>query len=41
MPAPEEGRRAAEAFQSLFSHSDRKILDGYGDDGYGMKVVGY
>jgi hypothetical protein len=38
---PPEGGRAAEAFQSLFSHTDGKIRDGYGEDGYGRKVVGY
>jgi hypothetical protein len=37
---PPEGGRAAEAFQSLFSHTDGKILDGYGADGCGRKVVG-
>jgi hypothetical protein len=36
----EGGRRAAEAFQSLFSHTDGKIRDGYGEDGCGRKVVG-
>ncbi|KAH0814599.1 hypothetical protein GEV33_008192 [Tenebrio molitor] len=34
-----EGGKAAEAFQSLFSHIDGKIRDGYGDDGCGRKVV--
>jgi hypothetical protein len=28
---PPEGGRAAEAFQSLFSHTDGKIQDGYGE----------
>jgi hypothetical protein len=37
---PPEGGRAAEAFQSLFSHTDGKIKDGYGEDGCGRKVVG-
>jgi hypothetical protein len=37
---PPEGGRAAEAFQSLFSHTAEKILDGYGADGCGRKVVG-
>ncbi|KAH0812360.1 hypothetical protein GEV33_010431 [Tenebrio molitor] len=37
---PPEGGRAAEAFQSLFSHTDGKIRDGYGEDGCGRKVVG-
>jgi hypothetical protein len=37
---PPEGGRAAEAFQSLFSHTDGKIRDGYGEDGCEMKVVG-
>jgi hypothetical protein len=37
---PPEGGRAAEAFQSLFSHIDGKIRDGYGVDGCGRKVVG-
>jgi hypothetical protein len=32
-------RRAAEGFQSLFSHTDGKIRDGYGEDGCGRKVV--
>jgi hypothetical protein len=36
---PPEGRRAAEAFQSLFSHTDGKIRDGYGEDGCRRKVV--
>jgi hypothetical protein len=36
---PTEGGRAAEAF-SLFSHTDGKIRDGYGEDGCGRKVVG-
>jgi hypothetical protein len=36
---PSEGGRAAEAFQSLFSHIDGKIRDGYGVDGCGRKVV--
>jgi hypothetical protein len=36
---PEEGR-AAEAFQSFFSHIDGKIRDGYGRNGCGRKVVG-
>jgi hypothetical protein len=31
---------AAEAFQSLFSHTDGKIRDGCGADGCGRKVVG-
>ncbi|KAH0813369.1 hypothetical protein GEV33_009422 [Tenebrio molitor] len=35
---PAEGRRAAKAFQSLFSHIDGKIRDEYGVDGCGMKV---
>jgi hypothetical protein len=38
---PSEGGRAAEAFQSLFSHIDGKIRDGYG--GWvrkGSEVVG-
>jgi hypothetical protein len=35
-----KGGRAAEAFQSLFSHTDGKIRDGYGEDGCGRKVVG-
>ncbi|KAH0820640.1 hypothetical protein GEV33_002151 [Tenebrio molitor] len=34
------GGRAAEAFQSLFSHTEGKIRDGYGEDGCEMKVVG-
>jgi hypothetical protein len=34
------GGRAAEAFQSFFSHIDGKIRDGYGEDGCGRKVVG-
>jgi hypothetical protein len=38
---PEGRRRAVEAFQSLFSHTDWKIRDGYGEDGCGRKVVGY
>jgi hypothetical protein len=33
-------RGAAEAFQSLFSHTDGKILEGYDEDGCGRKVVG-
>jgi hypothetical protein len=37
---PPEGGGAAEAFQSLFSHTDGKIRDGYGEDGCGRKVVG-
>jgi hypothetical protein len=37
---PPEGGRAAEAFQSLFSHTDGKIRDGYGKNGCGRKVVG-
>ncbi|KAJ3616362.1 hypothetical protein MTP99_003897 [Tenebrio molitor] len=37
---PPEGGRAAEAFWSLFSHTDGKIRDGYGEDGCGRKVVG-
>jgi hypothetical protein len=37
---PPEGGRAAEAFQSLFSHTDGKIRDGYGEDGCRRKVVG-
>jgi hypothetical protein len=36
---PPEGGRAAEAF-GLFSHTDGKIRDGYGEDGCGRKVVG-
>jgi hypothetical protein len=36
---PPEGGKAAEAFQSLFSHIDGKIRDGYGEDGCGRKVV--
>jgi hypothetical protein len=36
---PPEGGRAAETFQSLFSHTG-KIRDGYGVDGCGRKVVG-
>jgi hypothetical protein len=36
---PPGGGRAAEAF-SLFSHTDGKIRDGYGEDGCGRKVVG-
>jgi hypothetical protein len=36
---PPEGGRAAEAF-SLFSHTDGKIREGYGEDGCGRKVVG-
>ncbi|KAH0817819.1 hypothetical protein GEV33_004972 [Tenebrio molitor] len=35
---PKTGR-AAEAFQSLCSHTDGKIRDGYGEDGCGRKVV--
>jgi hypothetical protein len=35
-----KGGGAAEAFQSLFSHTDWKIRDGYGEDGCGRKVVG-
>jgi hypothetical protein len=27
---PTEGKRTAEAFQSLFTHTDGKIRDGYG-----------
>jgi hypothetical protein len=38
LPSP-EGGRAAEAFQSLFSHIDGKIRDGYGGDGCGRNVV--
>jgi hypothetical protein len=38
--SPLEGGCAAEAFQSLFSHIDGKIRDGYGVDGCGRKVVG-
>jgi hypothetical protein len=38
--SPPEGGRAAEAFQSLFNHTDGKIQDGYGEDGCGRKVVG-
>jgi hypothetical protein len=34
------GGRAAEAFESLFSHIDGKIRDEYGVDGCGRKVVG-
>jgi hypothetical protein len=34
-----KGERAAEAFQSLFSHIDGKIRGGYGVDGRGRKVV--
>jgi hypothetical protein len=37
---PPEGGRAAEASQSLFSHTDGKIRVGYGEDGCGRKVVG-
>jgi hypothetical protein len=37
---PPKGGGAAEAFQSLFSHTDGKIRDGYGEDGCGRKVVG-
>jgi hypothetical protein len=37
---PSAGGRAAEAFQSLFSHIDGKIRDGYGVDGSGRNVVG-
>ncbi|KAH0817082.1 hypothetical protein GEV33_005709 [Tenebrio molitor] len=37
---PPDGGRAAEAFQSLFSHIDRKIRDWYREDGCGRKVVG-
>jgi hypothetical protein len=37
---PPVGGRAAGAFQSLFSHIDGKIRDGYGVDGCGRKVVG-
>ncbi|KAH0811991.1 hypothetical protein GEV33_010800 [Tenebrio molitor] len=37
---PPEGGRATEAFQSLFSHTDGKIRDGYGEDEYGRKVGG-
>jgi hypothetical protein len=36
---PPKGGGAAEAFQSLFSHTDGKIRDGYGEDGCGRKVV--
>jgi hypothetical protein len=36
---PPEGGRAAEAFQSRFSHTEGKIRDGYGEDGCGRKVV--
>jgi hypothetical protein len=36
---PPEGGRAAETFQSLLSHTDGKIRDGYGEDGCGRKVV--
>jgi hypothetical protein len=36
-----EGGRAAETFQSLFSHIDGKIRDGYGEDGCGRKVGGW
>jgi hypothetical protein len=36
---PPEGRWTAEAFQSLFSHIDEKIRDGYGEDGCGKKVI--
>jgi hypothetical protein len=35
-----KGVGAAEAFQSLFSYTDGKIRDGYGEDGCGRKVVG-
>jgi hypothetical protein len=35
-----KGRRAYEAFQGLFSHTDGKIRDGYGEDGCGRGVVG-
>jgi hypothetical protein len=37
---PPEGGRAAEAFQSVFSHIGGKIRDGYDVDGCGRKVVG-
>jgi hypothetical protein len=37
---PPEGGWAAEAFQSLSSHIDGKIRDGYGVDGRVRKVVG-
>jgi hypothetical protein len=37
---PTEGGRAAEAFQSLFSHTDGKIRDGYCEGGCGRNVVG-
>jgi hypothetical protein len=40
LPFHPEGGHAAEAFQSLFSHVDGKIRDGYGVDGCGRKVVG-
>jgi hypothetical protein len=36
---PTEGGRAAEAFQSLFSHTDGKIRDGYGEGGCGRNNV--
>ncbi|KAH0809396.1 hypothetical protein GEV33_013394 [Tenebrio molitor] len=35
---PPKGGRAAETFQSLFSYTDGKIRDGYGEDGCGRKV---
>jgi hypothetical protein len=35
---PPEG--LSRAFQSLFSHTDGRIPDGYGEDGCGRKVVG-
>jgi hypothetical protein len=37
---PPEVGRAAEASQSLFSYTDGKIRNGYGEDGCGKKVVG-
>jgi hypothetical protein len=36
---PEEGRGAGEAFQSVFSHTDGKIGDRYGEGGCGRKMV--
>jgi hypothetical protein len=37
---PPKGAGAAEAFQSIFNHTDGKIRDRYGEDGCGRKVVG-
>jgi hypothetical protein len=37
---PQREGRAYEAFQGLFSHTDGKIRDGYGEDGCGRGVVG-